>query len=100
MENLVRSDERLDDLQINGYKIIQHPDKFCFGMDAVLLSSFAMVHIPIGVVTSKRNVVDPEGALWRDALDATGQPMLMVNNAQDAKDRASNVADGKAKTKD
>ncbi|MBR5966081.1 MAG: ATP-dependent 6-phosphofructokinase [Treponema sp.] len=58
------------------------------------------VHIPIDVVTSKRNVVDPEGALWRDALDATGQPMLMVNNAQDAKDRASNVADGKAKTKD
>ena len=55
------------------------------------------VHIPIDVVTSKRNVVDPEGALWRDALDATGQPMLMVNNAQDAKDRASSVADGKAK---
>ncbi|QFJ54159.1 tRNA1(Val) (adenine(37)-N6)-methyltransferase [Pseudobutyrivibrio xylanivorans] len=43
MENLVRSDERLDDLQINGYKIIQHPDKFCFGMDAVLLSDFAKV---------------------------------------------------------
>ncbi|MCR5416500.1 MAG: tRNA1(Val) (adenine(37)-N6)-methyltransferase [Pseudobutyrivibrio sp.] len=43
MENLVRSDERLDDLQINGYKIIQHPDKFCFGMDAVLLSGFAKV---------------------------------------------------------
>ena len=41
MENLVRDDERVDDLQINGYKIIQHPDKFCFGMDAVLLSSFA-----------------------------------------------------------
>ena len=58
------------------------------------------VHIPIAVVTSKRNVVDPEGALWRDALDATGQPMLMVNNAQDAKDRAENIADGKAKTKD
>ena len=43
MESLVRADERLDDLQINGYKIIQHPDKFCFGMDAVLLSSFAKV---------------------------------------------------------
>lgn len=43
MENLVRADERVDDLQINGYKIIQHPDKFCFGMDAVLLSSFAKV---------------------------------------------------------
>lgn len=43
MDNLVREDERLDDLQ-NGYKIIQHPDKFCFGMDAVLLSSFAKVN--------------------------------------------------------
>ncbi len=43
MENLVHADERVDDLQINGYKIIQHPDKFCFGMDAVLLSSFAKV---------------------------------------------------------
>ena len=33
--------ERLDDLQRNGYKIIQDPEKFCFGMDAVLLSGFA-----------------------------------------------------------
>ncbi len=42
MESLVGADERLDDLQ-NGYMIIQHPDKFCFGMDAVLLSGFARV---------------------------------------------------------
>lgn len=34
--------ERLDDLERNGYKIIQNKEKFCFGMDAVLLSSFAM----------------------------------------------------------
>ncbi len=33
--------ERLDDLQRNGLKIIQDPDRFCFGMDAVLLSGFA-----------------------------------------------------------
>ena len=33
--------ERLDDLQRNGYQIIQDPEKFCFGMDAVLLSGFA-----------------------------------------------------------
>ena len=33
--------ERLDDLQIKNYKIIQNPEKFCFGMDAVLLSAFA-----------------------------------------------------------
>ena len=44
MDSLIREDERLDDLQIKGYKIIQHPDKFCFGMDAVLLSGFATVN--------------------------------------------------------
>ena len=35
--------ERLDDLQIRGYEIIQSPGRFCFGMDAVLLSAFANV---------------------------------------------------------
>ncbi|MDY5541688.1 MAG: SAM-dependent methyltransferase, partial [Lachnospiraceae bacterium] len=24
--------ERMDDLQRNGYRIIQNPEKFCFGM--------------------------------------------------------------------
>ena len=33
--------ERIDELQRNGYGIIQNPEKFCFGMDAVLLSGFA-----------------------------------------------------------
>ena len=33
--------ERLDELHRNGYKIIQNPERFCFGMDAVLLSGFA-----------------------------------------------------------
>lgn len=42
MSNL-KPGERLDDLQIKGYEIIQHPGRFCFGMDAVLLSSFAKV---------------------------------------------------------
>lgn len=35
--------ERLDDLQIRGYEIIQRPGRFCFGMDAVLLASYAKV---------------------------------------------------------
>ena len=39
----LKEDERLDDLQVNGYEIIQHPGKFCFGMDAVLLSNFARI---------------------------------------------------------
>lgn len=40
---LIHSNERVDDLNRNGYGIIQDPGQFCFGMDAVLLSSFAQV---------------------------------------------------------
>jgi len=43
MTTKIESGERMDDLQIRGYQIIQNPDKFCFGMDAVLLSGFAKV---------------------------------------------------------
>ena len=35
--------ERIDDLERKGYKIIQNRGRFCFGMDAVLLSGFALV---------------------------------------------------------
>ena len=42
INDLVKENERVDDLQ-NGYYIIQDPQKFCFGMDAVLLSGFARV---------------------------------------------------------
>ena len=38
--DLVYPGERVDDLQ-NGLYVIQNPEKFCFGMDAVLLSGFA-----------------------------------------------------------
>ena len=41
-ENLPGKNERIDDLQ-NGYFVIQDPDRFCFGVDAVLLSDFADV---------------------------------------------------------
>lgn len=37
----LKDKERIDDLQRNGYQIIQNPEKFCFGMDAVLLTGFA-----------------------------------------------------------
>ncbi len=40
-KGLLKEKERLDELQRNGYCIIQNPEKFCFGMDAVLLSGFA-----------------------------------------------------------
>ncbi|MDR1539850.1 MAG: tRNA1(Val) (adenine(37)-N6)-methyltransferase [Clostridiales bacterium] len=40
---IVHENERLEDLQRNGLKLIQDPKRFCFGIDAVLLSSFASV---------------------------------------------------------
>ena len=43
IQNNLLENERIDDLQRNGYRIIQNPEKFCFGMDAVLLSGFANV---------------------------------------------------------
>lgn len=42
LEGLLEN-ERIDDLQRNGLKIIQKTDGFCFGMDAVLLSGFTHV---------------------------------------------------------
>lgn len=39
----LKEGERLDELHRNGYQIIQNSHKFCFGMDAVLLSGFAKV---------------------------------------------------------
>ena len=39
---LINGNEKLDDLNLNGYKIIQDPNKFCFGMDSVLLCDFCI----------------------------------------------------------
>ena len=39
----IKDRERLDDLQRDGLMIIQNPEKFCFGIDAVLLSDFCNV---------------------------------------------------------
>jgi len=43
MSELVLRHERIDDLQFRGLKLIQNPESFCFGTDAVLLSDFATV---------------------------------------------------------
>lgn len=42
-ESLLLEGERLDDLGLKGLMLIQDPRYFCFGIDAVLLSSFAKV---------------------------------------------------------
>ena len=40
MENILEN-ERIDDLEYKGLKIIQNKDGFCFGIDSILLSDFA-----------------------------------------------------------
>lgn len=43
------------------------------------LVNYHLVHIPMAAAVSKRNFVDPESSLWRDVVEATGQPALMTN---------------------
>lgn len=40
---MILEDERIDDLQCKGYRIIQKPKGFCFGVDAVLLANYAKI---------------------------------------------------------
>jgi 6-phosphofructokinase 1 len=37
------------------------------------------VHVPMRLAVSRRNCIEPDGDLWRDVIDATGQPVLMTN---------------------
>lgn len=39
--NILKENERIDDLQIANLKIIQNPEWFCFGIDSVILANFA-----------------------------------------------------------
>lgn len=41
MDVILKENERIDDLEYKGLKIIQNTEGFCFGIDAVLLSDFA-----------------------------------------------------------
>ena len=39
----LNKNERIDDLQYKGLKIIQDETGFCFGIDSVILSDFAKI---------------------------------------------------------
>ena len=49
---LLEENERIDDLEYKGLKIIQNKNGFCFGIDSVILSEFAQN------IKNKSNVVD------------------------------------------
>jgi len=52
------------------------------GRTGMLISQMygQLVHVPIEMAVSRRNAIDPDGALWRDVVESTGQPKLMVND--------------------
>ena len=58
----LKENERIDDLEYKGLKIIQNKDGFCFGIDSVLLSDYAKnikndsVVMDIGKNKFKRNI--------------------------------------------
>ncbi len=52
MIKILKENERIDDLQINNYKIIQNKKGFCFGIDSVILANFACD------IKNNANVVD------------------------------------------
>ncbi len=51
------------------------------GKTKVLISTLndRFVHIPIDMAVSRRNRVDPESSMWRDVVENTGQPALMLS---------------------
>ncbi|QEN07412.1 ATP-dependent 6-phosphofructokinase [Oceanispirochaeta crateris] len=53
------------------------------GRTAMLISEWnnCFVHVPIQMAVSKKNRVDPESPLWRDVLEATQQPITMMDTA-------------------
>jgi 6-phosphofructokinase 1 len=51
------------------------------GKTKVLMSLInnTFVHVPMDLAVAKRNCIDPESPLWRDVIQATGQPALLKN---------------------
>lgn len=68
---VIKENERIDDLQYKGLKIIQNKDGFCFGIDAVLLANFAKN-------MKRKNVVV-------DLCTGTGIVAILLSGKTDAK---------------
>ena len=81
--------ERIDDLGINGYQIIQKEQGFCFGMDAVLLSDFAQVknggrsvklnHLEDKIEIVEGDIKEASAIFSHDSFDTiTSNPPYMI----------------------
>lgn len=95
-EELLREGERIDDLEVNGFRIIQNPSFFCFGMDAVLLAAFAQMKpkdtvmdlgtgtgiIPL-LLTAKGRCARAEGLELQEEVAEMAARSVLLNHAED-----------------
>lgn len=92
----ILDDETIDDLQLEGLKLIQKKDAFRFGIDAVLLSDFARVKrnfrvidlctgtgiVPF-LILGKYNPKEIVGIEIQDDMTEMSNRSVKLNNAQD-----------------
>ena len=97
MEIRLKEGERIDDLERNGYRIIQNEKNFCFGMDAVLLSGFiragkndrfidlgtgtGIIPILVRAKTPCRNLTGLE--IWEDSCDMAARSVRLNGLEED-----------------
>lgn len=96
MEVKIKDNERVDDLQFKGLRIIQNPEWFCFGIDAVLLSNFTRVKknarvidlgtgtgiIPI-LLAGKSNAKELYGVEIQDDVAEMAQRSVRMNGLEE-----------------
>lgn len=96
MNVTLEKNERIDDLQINGLKIIQNTNGFCFGIDSVLLSDFAkgiknnakVIDLGTGtgiisiLLTAKTNAKNIVGVELQETVANMAQRSVVLNNLE------------------
>jgi len=95
MEVILRENEKIEDLQCRGLKIIQNKKWFCFGMDAVLLTNYCDIKnnskvvdlgtgtgiIPI-LLSGKRNYSKAYGVEIQPEVAEMAERSVKLNNLQ------------------
>ena len=97
MDQILKENERLDDLQINNLKIIQNINGFCYGIDSVLISDFAkkmkknakIIDLGTGtgvialLLTAKVNPRKVIGVEIQDSIAEMAQRSVQLNHLED-----------------
>lgn len=97
MDIELKNNERIDDLEFNGYKIIQNSDGFCFGIDSVLLSDYAkeikkeskVLDLGTGtgilciLLTGKTNLKEIIGVEIQEEVCDMARRSIKLNNLED-----------------